>query len=94
MFELALANAVIVITITKSSLFKPLRNGIKNNFFKKLLNCPYCLSHWTSLILIIFSINYPFPFFDFIIKVFFLIGITSLFSFLLLLYLNLLDKDK
>lgn len=96
MIELALANAVLVITITKSSLFKPLRNNIKNNFLKKLFHCPYCLSHWTSLILIAFSINYTlsFSFFNFIIETLALIAITSIFAYLLLLYLKLSDKTQ
>ena len=40
--------------ITKSKLFEKPRNRITHPFFKKLINCPYCLSFWLTGLGIIF----------------------------------------
>ena len=42
--------------ITKSKLFDGLRNKITHPFFKKLINCPYCLSFWLATIWIILDL--------------------------------------
>ena len=49
-FELALAAAVITMTITRSSLFIPIRRLLKFKIFK----CPYCFVHWVSASLALF----------------------------------------
>lgn len=94
MIELALANAAIVITLTKASLFKKFREYLPETpviNLNKLFHCPYCLSHYTSLLLILIF-SPPSSSFDFIIKTFALVTLTSIFSFLLIHYLNLLEK--
>lgn len=86
---LALANATIVITLTKSSLFEKFRNMIPFTCIRKLFHCPYCLSHWTSALIII---PYYYSLFDFIISVLVLNTLTSFAAFILLLYLKTLDN--
>lgn len=45
----ALANAAFTLTVTKSEIFRPLREAILNPWLRKLLSCPYCFSHWGAL---------------------------------------------
>lgn len=49
---LALAVSAISVTVTKSSVAKPMREWIKSRspFLGKLFSCPYCFSHWVSFI--------------------------------------------
>jgi len=61
MFGIALTIAVLAFVIgtaafiiTKSKLFENLRNRVTHPFFKKLINCPYCLSFWLTALGIIF----------------------------------------
>jgi hypothetical protein len=51
----SLAAATVAVTLSKSGVFKPMRLAIKSRsrhwFFRwlgKLLDCPYCTSHWTA----------------------------------------------
>ena len=50
---LSLASGAISYTISKTKLFRSLRWTIAehNEFFGELINCPLCLSHWTSFVL-------------------------------------------
>lgn len=90
---LALANATIIMTLTKSSLFKKFRDILPNTpiiNIKKLFHCPYCLSHYTSFLLL--SILLPHTvFLDFIIELLALIALTSIFAYPILRYLKLLE---
>lgn len=47
---LALATASISLTITKATIFEPVRDwiGDRSDFFGELFSCPYCMSHWIS----------------------------------------------
>lgn len=47
----ALATASVALTITKATIFEPIRNWIidRSDFFGELFSCPYCMSHWVSL---------------------------------------------
>ncbi len=63
----ALAVASSSVTITRSSVFKPLRD----KFDWKLLHCPYCLSHWIAA---------PFAWMFGIVGVFAVIGLSTIFS--------------
>jgi hypothetical protein len=48
---LALPVAVISLTITKAGVFEPLRKKMNDeSFLKKLATCPYCMSHWISIL--------------------------------------------
>lgn len=52
LFKMALATAALSITVTKSSLFLPFRRLLgdpQGNWFAKLFNCPYCMSHWIAI---------------------------------------------
>lgn len=91
---LALANATIIMTLTKSSLFKKFRDILPDTpiiNIKKLFRCPYCLSHYTSFLLILLILPYTI-FLDFIIEFLALIALTSIFAYPILRYLNLLEK--
>lgn len=48
LLPIAIALGSISITITRSSLFRPLRIRLENTFFGKLISCPWCLNHWLS----------------------------------------------
>ena len=89
MINLALANAVIVITITQTAIFKSFRECLPSTRFiniRKLFHCAFCLSWWTSPLFILMLPG------NFIINWLVMIAYTSLFSWFLLLYLKELDK--
>lgn len=50
---LALATSAISVTITRSGLFHGLRSFAdrRSRWFGELMHCPYCMSHWVSLVL-------------------------------------------
>lgn len=52
---LAAAVAAVSMTITMSKIFLPLRTWIKSKspFLGDLFACPYCFSHWGSLIAVL-----------------------------------------
>jgi len=54
---LSLATASISITISKSKITLSFRNWLssKNPWLGDFINCPYCISHWISAILVLFS---------------------------------------
>lgn len=94
MFTLALANAAIVIILTQTSLFKSFRDMLPNTpiiNFNKLFHCTFCLTPWFSALLVTAYLPYV-SLSDVIIKIFALTTMTSIFAFLLLLYLNLLEE--
>jgi hypothetical protein len=84
MIEVSLAIACISMTITKSSLFKSFRQFVDLAFFKKLFNCPYCLSHWLS---------FPFIFKFGFVGVFALVTLSSIWSLFILIFLQKLEQD-
>lgn len=51
---LSLPVAAISLTITKSSLFEPLRKWLldKSEWLGQLISCPHCTSHWVSFALV------------------------------------------
>jgi len=54
-FLIGIAVAAISLTVTRSDLFRPFRNDVRNvKFLGKVLTCPYCFSHWMAAILSIF----------------------------------------
>ncbi len=86
-FLIAIAISVVVTTITRGSIFKTLR--AKNlGFFTKLFNCPYCLAHWVSAC---FAIVLYDNIIDFVINTFALVGLSSFFTFFLIIYIRWLD---
>jgi hypothetical protein len=46
--------AVISTTITRSSVFHPLRKWMleHNHWIGKLITCPYCTAHWVSFVIV------------------------------------------
>jgi hypothetical protein len=51
---LVLPTAAISVTITRASVFEPLRVWVGQNskWLGKLISCPYCLSHWVSFLMV------------------------------------------
>jgi len=89
LFLIAAAIATITITISKTLVFKPLRDNVPGKWLKKLLNCPYCLAHYFSFFIALYF--YPFDF-NLIIKTMALVTLSSGFAIIILFYLNLLEK--
>jgi Protein of unknown function (DUF1360) len=58
---LALAVSSISVTISKSNLFEPIRERLNNwsDFLGELIYCPYCLSHWLSILGVLVFIPGP-----------------------------------
>ena len=83
----AMAIASITLTIGKSYIFRPVR---KDN---KLLNCPYCLSHWVSLLAVIFVVPYT-DAFDFVIKTMALVTLSSIMALGVWHYIQSLDSTN
>jgi len=52
---LALAVSVASVTLTKGKVFAPLREKVKgwSSWWGELINCPYCISHWFALALVL-----------------------------------------
>lgn len=50
---LALATSATSVTITRSGVFLGLRTFVadRSKWFGDLVHCPYCMSHWVSLVL-------------------------------------------
>lgn len=91
----SLAIATITTTITKSVLFAPIRDS-KYLFIRQLLHCPYCLAHYVSLIVAIYILPVPSTWaqcvHQYLVTVFALVAISSIFTFPLILYLRWLDN--
>ena len=58
---LSVACGSISMTVSKSKFFQPFRRLVKSKspFFGELFSCPYCVSHWVSILLTI--IYFPRP---------------------------------
>ncbi len=69
MITIALAVAVIAMTLTQSSLFEVIQKC-------KLLRCPYCTAHWVSFV--IWLCQPKTTVFDFVINVFATVAISVL----------------
>lgn len=54
---LSMAIGSMSMTITKTEIFKTLRDSVPGWFLKKVMTCPYCLSHWLSF----FAVGYYKP---------------------------------
>ena len=54
---LSLSVAVIALTLTRAQIFRPLRYWLDdhNEWLADLFYCPYCMSHWASLIVVSLS---------------------------------------
>jgi len=79
LLELGLVVGVIVVTITRGSLFGWLRDWMWNRgeFLGNLFSCPYCLAHWVSLVIVLCGdsrlIFHPY---QLILSVFSVVGIS------------------
>ena len=86
---IALAVSPISFTITKTKIFKPIRSWAfsKNKFLGELLECPYCSSHWISLLFCIIIVPQPiksaFIIMNIIISTFVVVFFSSVFNFVI-----------
>lgn len=55
-YIMAFVIGTVAFIVAKSKLLEGLRNKITHPFFKKLINCPYCLSFWLAGIWIILDL--------------------------------------
>lgn len=60
MFLLILANAAVSFTISWTSIFKGVRGlvGSLHPKLDELIHCPYCLGHYTALVLMLIEGSY------------------------------------
>jgi hypothetical protein len=54
---LSFATAAISMTISKAKVTTPFRDWIKTKsvWIGKMLNCPYCVSHWVALGMVLYT---------------------------------------
>jgi hypothetical protein len=83
---IALAGSAISMTLSKSEIFEKFRDWVvsKNDFLGKLINCPYCTSHYVNFTLLVLCNSeilkmFP-PVINYVVVVFAMITITSFFS--------------
>ena len=80
-FLLSLATSSISMTIAESKTCEKMRSFVakKNEWLGNLVNCPYCLSHWVSLgLVLVFS---PLPgFWGVIVATFAIVTLASFWS--------------
>lgn len=82
---LSAAISTISITISKSVIFRKLRSYLG----WRVLKCPYCLSHWVAFLI---ATLISFTLFDFIINSFALVAFASVFSLLILIFIEKADN--
>lgn len=83
---LALAVAAITMTVSRSSLFRPIR-------VVKVLKCPYCLVHWFAF-LAVFLTESAFNRIDFIIMSFAVISLSVPIMYLIELFMDKIDEKQ
>ncbi len=51
---MSFVTASISFTVTKTKIFKPLREWTKkkNGFFGELVSCGYCFGHWVAFVIV------------------------------------------
>lgn len=85
--------AIASTTITIKYFLKWLTNRLPTNFLRKLFHCPYCLSHYLSLMSALYFVPWT-NYFDLIIKTMALVALSSIVSLPILMTLNLLDENE
>ncbi len=86
---MAAAVAAFSITVTKAILFKDLRKWAKRKspLLGELLSCPFCLSFWAALAIVVGfgmkPISVESVFFDYLISTLILVTLTAPFSWLI-----------
>ena len=90
-FILASAVGTVSMTISKSVLFKPIRNKIKN------LECPYCIGHWIALWFYIFYhpvLLNKIYILDDVVSYFVLVCFSTLWQLVIALLFKLTDEES
>jgi hypothetical protein len=96
---LALMVAALSVTITKAKIFERQRDWIydKNGWLGKLVQCPYCSSHWLSLGVVL--VYQPTPgvtsvfVLDLIASVFIIVALAAPASSLIMLCMGMSNKE-
>lgn len=94
---LSLAVSSISVTITKTLMFKPIRNYIeqKSKRLGTLFHCPYCLSHWVTLFFFIFyapKVINGFVILDYLVTFFVIVALATFWSFIICSTLKVMDS--
>ena len=95
LFTMSLAASLCSITIARAKIFIGLRIalGSRSEFLRKLINCPYCLSHWIGFaITVLFVLFYGFKFPDTLWYPFAVIGLANVVSVFILAAIHLMDN--
>lgn len=88
---MAIAGAVISVTISDSKLFNPIRQRIKNWFFNSLITCHFCLNFYISVILLCLCGMFT-PDLDFIIQWLVLVFLMTVGSSTLIAFIGWSEK--
>jgi len=83
---LSLVASTTSVTLTKARVFRELREVVTgwNAWLGKLVHCPYCMSHWISLVLVM--VYHPglthcgFPVLDDAVSVFIIVAMATVWS--------------
>lgn len=96
---LSIPSGGVAITISTSRLFRPFRLWLDSREFIMLANlveCHYCLGHWTALFFYIITPNIGIEtgnwFSNLFVNYFLLVGLTSFVSITMLLGISLIKK--
>jgi len=79
----AFAVAAVAMTITRAVITAPLRKWVKSKseWLGELVSCPYCASHWGSLIAVLIfkprPVVTPWPAMDFTLSAFAMVGLAA-----------------
>ena len=83
---LALFVSVISLTITKTKAFSTIREKIieKSDWLGYLFSCPYCLSHWVSLLVVTvyrpITVSSGMLLADLVVSIFVIVALATMFS--------------
>lgn len=97
---LSLTAASLTLTISKGKIFRNPRNRLTmlNSWLGELINCPYCTSHWISLLLV--AIFRPRPLvseimiIDLAVSMFILVSLSSMLIGLIYKSISMVSTDE
>jgi len=96
-FWLSLMVSTTSMTIAKAKIFEKIREKIEkiNFWLGKLISCPYCLSHWISLVFVAAyqpRIIYAYFFLDMAVSLFVIVELATFWSILVCVSMRLMDE--
>lgn len=87
-----MAIATITVTIGKTHAFSAMRSAVRHRseWLGRLVSCPYCLSHWCALAVVLWDRPCESAL-DNLAIAFALVAASSVFGVLIMIYLQLLE---